>query len=141
MTDPRQFDAPIRILLVDDEVSYANALAKRMKLRGLEPTTVNSGREAIQRLRGDDFHVALLDLKMEDVDGIETLKVFRIMDPHLKVIILTGHGGEAEARQCMKLGAEDYLIKPCEFETVLKKVTKAADKRRAELRAEQPQDD
>lgn len=140
MTAPRLFDAPVKILIVDDEASYANALAKRMKLRGLEPTTVNSGREAIQRLRGEDFHVALLDLKMEDVDGLETLKVFRIMDPHLKVIILTGHGGESEARQCMKLGAEDYLVKPCEFDTVLKKVVLAAEKRRAELDSEQPKE-
>lgn len=124
--------APVRVLIVDDEVSYAQLLVKRMTLRGVEAKAVNSGREAVQTLRGADFDVALLDLKMENMDGIETLKVFRVLDPRMKVIILTGHGGEAEARQCMKLGAFDYLIKPCELDAIMRQIGKAAKAARAE---------
>ncbi len=127
---------PIRVLIVDDEVSYAQLLAKRMTLRGVAATAVNSGREAVQTLRGKTFDAALLDLKMESMDGIETLKMFRVIDPRMKVIILTGHGGEAEARQCIKLGAFDYLVKPCELETILSRIGKAAKAARAEHEAD-----
>jgi len=123
---------PVRVLIVDDEVSYAQLLAKRMILRGVKATAVNSGREAVQTLRGNAFDAALLDLKMESMDGIETLKMFRVIDPRMKVIILTGHGGEAEARQCIKLGAFDYLVKPCELETIMSRIAKAAKAARAE---------
>ena len=123
---------PIRVLIVDDEVAYAALLAKRMQLRGMVTRPVNGGQAALQALRGGEFDVALLDLKMENMDGIETLKVFRVIDPELKVIILTGHGGEAEAKQCITLGAFDYLLKPCELETLVGQVQRAAAARRAE---------
>ncbi|MGE4553110.1 MAG: response regulator [Desulfovibrionaceae bacterium] len=123
---------PIRVLIVDDEVAYAALLAKRMRLRGMVTRPVNGGQDALKALRGGEFDVALLDLKMENMDGIETLKVFRVIDPEMKVIILTGHGGEAEAKQCITLGAFDYLLKPCELETIVGQVQRAAAARRAE---------
>lgn len=119
--------SPVRVLIVDDEVSYAAALSKRLTVRGMETTKVNSGRRALQILREMDFDVVLLDLKMEDVDGLETLKVIKIMAPDLQVIILTGHGGEAEASLCLQLGAFDYLVKPCELEAVLKSIARAVE--------------
>jgi len=124
--------APVRVLIVDDEVSYSQLLVKRMTLRGVEARAANSGGEAVRTLRGAEFDVALLDLKMENMDGIETLKMFRTLDPRMKVIILTGHGGEAEARQCLKLGAFDYLIKPCELDTIMSRIEKAAKAARTE---------
>ncbi|MDD4952567.1 MAG: response regulator, partial [Desulfovibrionaceae bacterium] len=90
-------EIPIKCLIIDDEISYANVLAKRMRLRGIEATPVYGGREAIQLLKKESFHVALLDLKMDDMDGIEVLKMFRIIEPMMRVVILTGHGGKAEA--------------------------------------------
>lgn len=125
-------DEPIRVLIVDDETVYAALLAKRMRLRGMVTRAVNGGQDALKVLRRAEFDVALLDLKMENLDGIETLKVFRVIDPSMKVIILTGHGGEAEARQCIALGAFDYLLKPCALETIVKQVQRAAAVYRAE---------
>ncbi|MFW5486917.1 MAG: response regulator [Desulfovibrio sp.] len=122
---PDKVDFPVRVLIVDDEASYAKALSKRLEVRGLNTAVANSGREAIQTLRKQDFEVILLDLKMEDVDGLETLKVCKIMDPRLKVIILTGHGGEAEAKQSLKLGAFDYLVKPTELDDIIKSIRRA----------------
>ena len=91
-----------------------------------------SGFEAIQALRRDDFHVAILDLKMEDMDGIEVLKIFRKMSPQLAVIMLTGHGSERAAREGLELGAFDYLTKPCEFELLLEKIWDAVQAGRTE---------
>ena len=67
----------IKVLLVDDEEGYVNVLAKRMTKRQVEVSIALSGSEAIQTLRKKDFDVAVVDLKMEDIDGIEVLKIFK----------------------------------------------------------------
>jgi DNA-binding response OmpR family regulator len=112
----------LRVLLVDDEVGYLEVLEKRMSKRGLEVTPARSGAEAVQRARGQSFDVAVVDLKMEDMDGIEVLKVLKMMDPKLAIIILTGHGSEQAAREGMALGAFDYLTKPCELSDLLRRI-------------------
>ena len=116
---------PIRLLLVDDEKDFVNILSKRIKRRNIDVAKAFSGTDAIQALRGQEFDVAVLDLKMEDMDGIEVLKMFKIMDPHLAVIMLTGHGSAEAAEQGIKLGAFDYLTKPCELEELLEKIMAA----------------
>lgn len=115
----------IRLLLVDDEEGFANVLAKRIRRRNIDVTKAFSGSEAIQTLRLHAFDVAVLDLKMEDLDGLEVLKIFKIMDPQLAVIMLTGHGSTEAAKQGLDLGAFDYLTKPCELEELLEKITAA----------------
>ena len=116
---------PIRLLLVDDEKDFVNILSKRIKRRNIDVAKAFSGAEAIQALRGQEFDVAVLDLKMEDMDGIEVLKMLKIMDPRLAVIMLTGHGSAEAAEQGIKLGAFDYLTKPCELEELLEKIIAA----------------
>ena len=116
---------PIRLLLVDDEKDFVNILSKRIKRRNIDVAKAFSGAEAIQALRGREFDVAVLDLKMEDMDGIEVLKMLKIMDPKLAVIMLTGHGSAEAAEQGIKLGAFDYLTKPCELEELLEKIMAA----------------
>jgi DNA-binding NtrC family response regulator len=116
---------PIRLLLIDDERDFVNILAKRMKRRNIDVTKAFSGAEAIQALRGQEFDVAVLDLKMEDMDGIEVLKMLKIMEPRLVVIMLTGHGSAEAAEQGIKLGAFDYLTKPCELEELMEKIMEA----------------
>ncbi|MBC8430957.1 MAG: response regulator [Desulfobacterales bacterium] len=116
---------PIKLLLVDDEKGFANVVAKRMSKRNIDVTKAYSGTEALQTLRKADFDVAVLDLKMEDMDGIEVLKIFKKMDPDLSVIMLTGHGSEEAAKEGIKFGAVDYLTKPCDFEELVEKIKKA----------------
>ena len=115
----------IRLLLVDDEEGYVKVLAKRMTRRNMEVMTALSGSEGIQRLRKEDFDVAILDLKMEDMDGIEVLKVFKKMVPDMPVIMLTGHGTEKAAREGLEMGAFDYLMKPCDLEELVEKIRAA----------------
>jgi len=116
---------PIKLLLVDDEKGYVDVLSNRLSRRHIHVTKTYSGEEAIQAVRGRDFDVAVLDLKMEDMNGIEVLKIFRKMDPKLVVIMLTGHGSEEAAREGIAAGAFDYLTKPCELDDLLAKIRAA----------------
>jgi DNA-binding NtrC family response regulator len=115
----------IRLLLVDDEVGYIEVLSKRLTRRGFEVATASSGAEAIRALRKSDFDVAVVDLKMEDMDGIEVLKVLKKMVPALHVIILTGHGSERAAREGIAHGAFDYLIKPIGLDPLIARIRAA----------------
>ncbi len=116
----------IKLLIVDDEAGYVTVLAKRMARRGIDVTSALSGSEGIQTLRKRTFDVTVLDLKMEDMDGIEVLRIFKKMDPEMPVIMLTGHGSETAAREGIACGAYDYLTKPCDLEELIAKIRDAA---------------
>jgi DNA-binding NtrC family response regulator len=121
--------ARIKLLLVDDEQEYVNVLANRLNRRGIDATKTYSGTGALQAMREKEFDVAVLDLKMEDMDGIEVLKIFKRMDPRMEVIMLTGHGSAAAAKQGIEAGAFDYLMKPCELSVLVQKIREAAQNR------------
>ena len=120
---------PIRVLLIDDEVGYVHVLSNRLSKRGFEVGKANSGSEALQCLRQQDYDVAVLDLKMEDMDGIEILKILKKMVPELVVIMLTGHGSAEAAHEGIKEGAYDYLTKPCELADLVEKIREAYGQR------------
>jgi DNA-binding NtrC family response regulator len=121
----KQATPQISLLLVDDEIGFVEVLSKRISRRGMAVTAASSGSEAIQTLRRQDFDAAVLDLKMEDMDGIEVLKIFKKMAPAMPVIMLTGHGSESSAREGIKFGAFDYLTKPYELEDLIRKIKEA----------------
>jgi len=123
---PNHYDiAPIRLLLVDDERGFVEVLSKRLEKRNIHATQAFSGSEGIRLLRRADFDVAVLDLKLEDMDGIEILKIFKKMDPNLPVIMLTGHGSEKASIEGMRYGAFDYLTKPHELAELVQKIKDA----------------
>jgi DNA-binding NtrC family response regulator len=123
--------ASIRLLLIDDEVGYVNVLSNRLSKRNFQVGKATSGTEAFQILRKRDFDVAVLDLKMEDMDGIEILRILKKMAPELVVIMLTGHGSAEAAREGIKQGAYDYLTKPCELDELIQKIQEAYNQRSA----------
>jgi DNA-binding response OmpR family regulator len=96
-----------------------------MAKRGIDVTKATSGTAGIEALRKEAFDVAVLDLKMEDMDGIEVLKVFKHMVPRMPVIMLTGHGSEKTARDGLALGASGYLTKPCDLQELLEQIREA----------------
>ena len=116
----------IKVLLVDDEKSFVEVLFKRLSKRNIDVTKAFSGTEGIQALRSEDFDVAILDLKMEDLDGLEVLKIFKKMYAKMEVIILTGHESEQTAQEGLKYGAFAYMTKPCDFEKLIDTIRKAA---------------
>lgn len=114
----------IKLLLVDDERPFVEVLRKRLIKRNIDVTAAFSGTEGIQAVRKVDFDVAVLDLKMGDMDGIEVLKTFKKMYPAMEVVILTGHGTEETVQDGMQSGAVAYLSKPCDFEELISIIKK-----------------
>lgn len=112
----------IEILLVDDEAGFVKVVSKRMAKRNIKVTGALSGTEALQMLRKRDFDLIVLDLKMEDMDGIEVLKILKKMAPEVPVIMLTGHGSDDAAREGMEHGAVEYLTKPCDLEHLVETI-------------------
>jgi DNA-binding NtrC family response regulator len=126
----RDMIAPI-VMLVDDEVPFLETMKKRLEKRNLTIITAFSGEEALKTLEShQNTDVVILDVKMPGMDGIETLGRIRRAFPLIEVIMLTGHGTIESAIEGMKLGAFDYLMKPCEIEQLMAKVNEAKQKKR-----------
>lgn len=118
-----------RILLVDDEVVFTKNMSKLLTSRGYVVTPVNSGDSAIRELEENDFDVVVLDLKMPGMDGITTLKEIKKLGLFTETLILTGHGAIDTALEATKLGAYDYLTKPCEIDELVAKIEGAWGKK------------
>jgi DNA-binding NtrC family response regulator len=121
-----------KVMLVDDEEAFVEAMQKRLTKRDLAISAAYSGTEALERLEKDqDIEVVILDVKMPGMDGIETLREMKNKYPLLEVIMLTGHATVESAIEGMKLGAFDYLMKPCDMDQLINKVGEAAAKKRS----------
>ena len=120
-----------KVMLVDDEIPFVKTMKKRLAKRQLNILTAFSGEEALKTLESNkDVDVIILDVKMPGMDGIETLREIKAKFPLIEVIMLTGHGTIESAVEGMKLGAFDYLMKPCEIEELMTKVKEAISKKR-----------
>jgi len=117
------------VLLVDDEVPFVETMTKRLNKRELMVLPAYSGREALEKLEKNGVDVVILDVKMPGMDGIETLREIKKIHPLVEVIMLTGHATVETAVEGMRLGAFDYLMKPCEIEELLAKVAEAKEKK------------
>ncbi|MCJ2163276.1 response regulator [Pseudodesulfovibrio sp. S3] len=106
----------MKLLIVDDETGFAEVLCKRMRRRGVDATPASNGEEAVRLLRRNEYDLAIVDLKLQGMDGVEILKVFKLMAPDMPVLMLTGHGSVEARDECIKLGAAGYLSKPFDFE-------------------------
>jgi DNA-binding NtrC family response regulator len=119
------------VLLVDDEVPFVETMTKRLTKRDLRITFAFNGQEALDKLEEDrSVEVVILDVKMPGMDGAETLKEIKRRYPLVEVIMLTGHATVESGIDGMKLGAFDYLMKPCDMDQLISKVKEAAAKKR-----------
>lgn len=114
-----------RILLVDDEVAFANNLLKLMSKRGYDAVVVYNGADAVNAVGEKEFDVIILDMKMPGMDGIATLKEIKKKVPSVEVVILTGHGSVESGIEGMQLGAFDFLMKPVSIDDLQEKVSEA----------------
>nr|WP_319393804.1 response regulator [uncultured Desulfobacter sp.] len=118
-----------KVLIIDDEQEFTQALAERMTNRGMDVTTSGSAIEGLQSVEEKSFDVVVLDLQMPEMDGIETLKILKKKKPELQVILLTGHATVEKGIEAMKLGAMDLLEKPADLSTLTEKIKKAQAKK------------
>ena len=121
----------VKVLLVDDERPFVETMVKRLKKRDLKLVTAFNGNDALNRLEEDgDIEVVILDIKMPVMDGMEALSRIKSKHPLVEVIMLTGHATVETGIEGMKKGAFDYLMKPCDVDQLLDKVTEAAARKR-----------
>ncbi len=109
----------IKLLIVDDETRFLNAIAQRLTKRGFDVRTASNGPEAIELARQEKFDIALLDLKMPGMDGGQVLRTLKQEHQFLEAIMLTGHGSLESAVELTKVGAFSYLPKPYELEKLI----------------------
>ena len=109
----------MNILLVDDEEELVSTLAERLGFRGIRAEWATSAKRALELVQEKDFDVAVLDVKMPKISGIELMGMLREKSPGLRFIFVTGHGSESDFRQGRESGASFYLMKPLKLEALV----------------------
>ncbi|WP_321493761.1 response regulator [uncultured Desulfobacter sp.] len=122
------FQVPSKVLLVDDEREFVQTLSERLQMRDVGSAIAYDGESALNLVEADEPDVMILDLKMPGIDGIEVLKKVKTSRPDIEVIILTGHGSDADKEICIKLGAFAYLQKPVDIEELSRNLKAANEK-------------
>ncbi|MTI83229.1 MAG: sigma-54-dependent Fis family transcriptional regulator [Firmicutes bacterium] len=115
------------VLVVDDEVSVQETLQDILEDNGYRVELASNGEEGLYKIESIRPDVVLLDLRMQDMDGIEVLQVLNKQEINVPVILITAYGNTSNTISAMKLGAFDYITKPLKLDNLLAKVEKAAD--------------
>ncbi len=124
--------ANAQLLLVDDEKRFLTSTQALLKKRGVNTFIAKNGSDAMEILDTERIDVVILDVKMLGLDGIEALRVIKKRHPLVEVIMLTAHVSAESAVDGLSLGAFDYLMKPCDTQTLMDKVNEAYSKKKAE---------
>lgn len=119
----------IRVLIVEDEHQLVEAFRRKLFKEGMEVFTALNGRDAVSIMKQEALDVGLFDIKLPDADGVELLGMLKEMQPTSEVIILTGYATVDTAIRSMKLGAYDYLTKPCKLSELHSVILKAYEKK------------
>ncbi len=125
--------APIRILIVDDEVAQMKALCHTLSDQGYLTTGFTSAKTALEELSSQSFDLVLTDLMMPEMDGITLLRTALAKDANLVGIIMTGEGTISTAVEAMKVGAFDYILKPFKLSVILPVLARALAMRRLRI--------
>lgn len=119
----------IRVLIVDDEIQLVDAFKKKLTKERMDVVTASSGHDALLAADKERFDVAVLDIRLPDLDGVELLTRLKAIEPTLEIIMLTGYASVDTAIKSMKVGAYDYLTKPCKTSELVNIITKAYEKK------------
>jgi two-component system OmpR family response regulator len=114
-----------RVLIVDDEEELATTIAERLQIRGIHAQTATDGETALKMIEADPPQVVVLDVMMPGIGGIEILQRMNAQNLKIPVILLTGYGSTEQGMEGMKLGAFDYLMKPCDLNNLIGKIQEA----------------
>lgn len=111
----------MKVILVDDEQKFINMLSKRLALRGIQADAVFNGDDAIKKISNTAYDVAVLDIKMPGISGIQLKQKLRTLAPDLKFIFVTGHGAVSKSDEDFS-EKDFYLSKPLDIEILIKKI-------------------
>ena len=120
----------IKVLVVDDEVAFANTLSQRLQMRDMIVGTAYDGEEALSKLKKEEPDVMVLDLRMPGMQGMDVLRETKKAYPLVQVIVLTGHGTDKDAEEAKRLGGFDFLNKPADIDHLERKIRKAFQEKR-----------
>jgi DNA-binding response OmpR family regulator len=118
------------ILIVDDEKNIRLTLSQALETLGAEIDTAANGEEALAKLKGREFGLILLDIRMPGMDGMEVLRLVREIRPDIRIIMITAYGTIESAVEALKLGAVDFLQKPFDPEEIRELVSRVMDRDR-----------
>lgn len=124
------------ILVVDDDPNLTKTLSDILKVKGYVPLTASDGKTAIERIRQETPVVALIDMKLPDMSGLDVLREIQKHSPATERIVLTGHASQESAIKAVNLGAYSYVEKPYEIDTLLLTIARAVEKHQAEKERE-----
>ena len=116
------------LLLVDDEISILRSYARDLRAEHYNVTTASNGDDAIRALWEDNFNMVVTDLVMPGLNGIEVLREAKKRNPEMCVLVLTGYGDMSSAVEALRLGADDYLLKPLDTDELLLRLTEQLEK-------------
>ena len=119
----------IHLLMVDDEVKFLETITERLKLKFFDITAASNGKDAIAAAQKGQFDVAVIDLQMPGIDGVQLLDILKKTHKYLEVLILSGHATIESAVECTKLGAFKILEKPCKFDHLVEAIKEAYELR------------
>lgn len=123
-------DQSPNVLIIDDEASFSEVLKKRLAKRGLTVRVAEDGKQGVREFSKNPADVIVLDMRMPEMDGVETFKAVKALDPEVQVIFLTGHVNADCAMEGLDMGAFDYCLKPIDIDTLHDKIIDAAEKKR-----------
>jgi DNA-binding NtrC family response regulator len=118
-----------KILIVDDEERFRNTMRKLLSIEDYDASVAGSGSEALDALRENSYDLVILDVRMPEVSGVQVLSEIKKLDPTIEVIIMTGYASVDTAKEIMKLGAYDYLLKPYAISELLEKIDAAYERK------------
>jgi DNA-binding NtrC family response regulator len=119
-----------KVLLVDDERDFLEAMAERMRARGMEVTTTTSTRDALKKTEKENYDAIVMDLMMPEMQGMEALKALKEKKPALQIILLTGYATQEKGAEALKLGAFDLIEKPADLKVLTEKIKLAHAQKR-----------
>lgn len=119
--------AKIKLLIVDDEAELVYPMSERLEIRGFEVEAVTNWSDALKLFDDSRFDLAIVDVKLPGLSGVELMKMIFQLQPDIKVILMSGHGSEEEARDCKAKGACELLIKPVKMNSLVNKILKIID--------------
>jgi len=120
----------MKLIIIDDEQDFIETMEKRFRFRKIDVVSAQSGPKALDILGREEFDVAILDVRMPGMDGLDVLKEIKKRQPLMEVIMLTGHGSVESGARGMSLGAYDYVLKPVDFTVLMDKVEMAYERKR-----------